>query len=595
MFSVQPRGGDALRALASITNIPGGGEFDTSSLTPHDSNGSALEKLEGFWVYEGIDYDPGSGLEEKDGSVAVTEKTITLNEKKIECLPKSIDFRPYSPIKALISQGFGYGAAVFQDASETNDLGILEFQTATSMPYGGNGFVCTTSGSTLALGFLGAEAKLDSYGAITNKDYSALTDSKEDGVINECSLTEVDYEISLDGDRLTLSCDGVSATYLQQESTLDTALLHRSIWLGEPLYEGDSLLDILGRSSRDLSGKGYEINCNLDDFLPACSVTDELTIETPGGSTLSAKLVNPYEKSVPFGFAIVCWYEYDKDKAGKLTIGRPSDYDWSHSSQEFGVTPYADVYNNYELPYEASQDSLCYKAGYGYRIQSVVFPGDGYDTGDTVLETEHSCEIRLEFNDNVLSSITVGDAVYLNAGLQDNIARDDLDELEPSVYREATVKRDEILDELKKAFAQAGIDAAVNEKTGEVVMDNSVLFATDSYELGDAGKEYLDRVFAAYASVILDEKYSAALKEVSFEGNTDSDGESEYNMRLSENRANAVMSYCSGVLDDGQRSVFDGLAVCRGYGESDLVYDENGYENKDASRRVAIKFFLEVN
>ncbi|MBQ9004152.1 MAG: OmpA family protein, partial [Eggerthellaceae bacterium] len=233
--------------------------------------------------------------------------------------------------------------------------------------------------------------------------------------------------------------------------------------------------------------------------------------------------------------------------------------------------------------------------GYGYRIQSVVFPGDGYDTGDTVLETEHSCEIRLEFNDNVLSSITVGDAVYLNAGLQDNIARDDLDELEPSVYREATVKRDEILDELKKAFAQAGIDAAVNEKTGEVVMDNSVLFATDSYELGDAGKEYLDRVFAAYASVILDEKYSAALKEVSFEGNTDSDGESEYNMRLSENRANAVMSYCSGVLDDGQRSVFDGLAVCRGYGESDLVYDENGYENKDASRRVAIKFFLEVN
>lgn len=570
---------------SEITNISGGGTFDTSSLTPRDSEQMPLTKLEGYWEYEGLAESELSETSDSDAYV-VTDKTITINDQKIECLPKTLDIRPYSPVKALITQGFGYGAAVFEEKYEDDDIGIHMIGTIASMPYAGNGFICAISGNTLALGFLDPNAEIDEYGTVTDM---------EDKALDECTLAEVDYEVSLDGDRLTLSYDGVSASYVQESSAPLMSTLHTGLLFGERLYEGDSLISILGYTARGLLGQGFDLDYDLDELLPTCSVSEEFTIKTPGGATLSAKLVNPYEKSVPAGFCEICWYEYDGNKAGGLTVGMPSTYEGLHTTQEFGITPYADVYNNYSLPYESSKDSLSYKGSYAGRILRITPLGDGYDTGDKVLETERSCDIRFGFDDNVLASLSVGDPAYLSAGLQDNIARDDLDELKPSVYREVTERRDEILDELKKSFKEAGLDAAINEKTGEVVMDNNVLFAVDSYDLGSEGKAYLDKVFLAYASVVLDDKYADSLKEVSFEGNTDSDGESEYNMRLSENRANTVMGYCASLLDSKQKAAFDKLAVSKGYGESDLVYNEEGHEDKAASRRVAIKFMMRVD
>lgn len=571
-----------------ITNIQEGGEFDNSTLTPHDSEEIPLSKLEGFWAYEGIAYD-GRLSDMTDGeSPVVTDKTMTLNEMLVECLPKSLDIRPYSPMKSLISQGFGYGAAVFEDATERDPAvaSIVALQTSANMPYSGNGFICVTDGKTLALGFLEVGAEMEEFGRIVNRDESEL---------DECSLTEVDYEMSVNGDRLTLSYGGVSATYVRQVSGL-LGMLHDSKWLfGEPLYEGSDPISLLTRSPKDLSETGYVFDFDLDAFLPSRGISDEFAIKTPGGTTMSAKLVNPYEKSVPAGYTKVCWYRYDSVESGNVTVGMPSSHEGLHLTQEFGVTPFADVYNTYEFPYELTEGSLFYKCGYiMHYIETFTPPEEGFDTGNLVLESGHSSEVRLEFEDNTLSAISVGDPVYLSAGMQANVSHDDLYDLQPSVYREVEERRDEILDGLKRAFEDAGLNAAINERTGEVALDNGVLFAKDSYELGDEGKEYLDGVFSAYASVVLDDRYAPSLKEVSFEGNTDSDGDSEYNMRLSELRAQAVMDYCSSILDDRQRAAFDGLAACRGYGESDLVYDESGHEDMDASRRVAIKFMLDV-
>lgn len=558
-----------------ITNIEEGGEFDSSKITPHENGEVTLEKIQGFWVYEGIVDELESASSIEGDPAVVTDKAITLNEEKIECLPKSFDIRPYSPMTSLYSQGFGYGAAVFESAED--DLLILpQMET---MPYAENGFICAINENTLALGFLNAEAAMDHFGRIADW---------EDNAINECSLTEVDYEISLDGNRLILAYDGVSASYVLYPTPWDQK---NGFSIYGTLYEGDDCIPILGMRPRGLLGKGFQLDCDMDEMLPSCSVSEEFTIKTPGGASIAAKVVNPYEKTVPFGYSEICWFEYEGNNAGELTLGmHPTE-----PSNEFGVAAYADIYNLYGIPYEAEQDLLWYKTGYFLPMLKNVNFNEGYDTGDLLLESERSCDLRLRFKDNVLSSISVSDPVYLNAGLQDNIAHDDLDDLEPSVYKEAAEQRDDILDQLKKAFEDTGVDVAINETTGEIVMDNNVLFATDSYELGAEGKAYLEKVFTAYSSVVLDEKYSGVLKEISFEGNTDSDGESGYNMMLSENRANAVMEYCSSLLDEKQGAVFKELAASRGYGESDLVYDENGYEDKDASRRVAIKFILNVD
>lgn len=572
---------------SALSNIKSGGEIDASPITPHDSTELPLDKLEGYWVHERYADSSDEGSSNADDSAAfdVTDGVIAFNEKHFECLPKSFDLRPYSPVRELITKGFGYGAADFEEVAENGELfEQVNFITSIS-PYGGIGFICTTDGKTLALGLLGDGSKMEEYGAITDDEENAL---------NECTFTEIDYDMSFDGVRLTLSYGDARATYVRQASSLHQ--MHSARFLfGEPLYEDGSIIKLLEFTPKSLTDDGYVFDCDLEEFLPSRSVSEEFAVKTPSGAMLEVKLVNPYEKPVPIGYTEICWYQYDGNKNDSITVGIPSQYEWSHSSQSFGVTPYADVYNYYELPYAMTKDSLSYRAGYIGPIRLITHYGEGFDTGERLLQSEHSSEIRLEFNDNVLCSISIGDPVYLNAGLQDNVAHDDLDDLKPSVYREVTEQRDEILDGLKRAFKDAGLDAAINESTGEVVMDNNVLFAKNSYELGDEGKEYLDGVFSAYASVVLDDKYSPSLKEISFEGNTDSDGDSEYNMRLSELRAQAVMEHCSGILDGKKKAAFDGLAVCRGYGESDLVYDEGGREDMDASRRVAIKFMLNVD
>lgn len=550
----------------------------------NDGGAPSLNDLEGQWICETISSEH---RDPKDSSsYVVTDKTMVLGEKKVECLPKSIDIRPYSPVSVLFSQGFGYGAALFSDATEPDETGIVRIEMSASLPYGGNGFVCAANGSTLALGFLGPDNKMEHNGVVTDKEGNA---------VSECELTELDYEASFDGDRLTITCGDASATYVRDDFALSR--FHDGMLFGVSLYDGDKQVDPLHyQNLKKLSEAGYDVKCNMNEMLPSLESSKEFKMTAPGGSVFTAKVFNPYEKKVPLWNLPVSWCQFEGD-GGNLTVGMgtKSSLDLG-MTQVFGTSPYSQVYNYYPLPYESSKDYLCYKTGeVAVIITSITALGEGFDTGDRLVESEHSCDVRLGFKDGILCSFTKEDTAYTAAGLQDNLERDDLAELEPSVYRDVEEQRDEILSELKKAFKKAGLTAAINENTGEVTMDNNVLFASGSYELGSEGKAYLDKVFAAYASVVLNDKFSAALKSISFEGNTDSDGSSELNMRLSENRAREVMEYCSNLLDAKQKAVFDELAVCRGYGESDLVYDEQGREDKDASRRVAIKFMMKVD
>ena len=66
-----------------ITNIEEGGEFDSSKITAHESGEVTLEKIEGFWVYEGIADEPESARSIEGDSAVVTDKAITLNDEKI--------------------------------------------------------------------------------------------------------------------------------------------------------------------------------------------------------------------------------------------------------------------------------------------------------------------------------------------------------------------------------------------------------------------------------------------------------------------------------------------------------------------------------
>lgn len=147
-----------------------------------------------------------------------------------------------------------------------------------------------------------------------------------------------------------------------------------------------------------------------------------------------------------------------------------------------------------------------------------------------------------------------------------------------------------IMSEVEKGLADAGINAEVDQTTGQVNLDSSILFALDDATLSEEGKSYLDGFLDVYTSVLMSDTYKNSIAKIKVEGYTDSSGSADHNQTLSEQRAASVADYCISKVPD-----IASIIETKGCGNSNLVYDENGNENADASRRVAFKFALNVN
>lgn len=70
-------------------------------------------------------------------------------------------------------------------------------------------------------------------------------------------------------------------------------------------------------------------------------------------------------------------------------------------------------------------------------------------------------------------------------------------------------------------------------------------------------------------------------REIVVEGHTDNAGESKYNQKLSENRANSVARYLQ------EKGLGDKLSY-RGYGKDKPLFDNATHEGRRKNRRVEI-------
>jgi outer membrane protein OmpA-like peptidoglycan-associated protein len=109
---------------------------------------------------------------------------------------------------------------------------------------------------------------------------------------------------------------------------------------------------------------------------------------------------------------------------------------------------------------------------------------------------------------------------------------------------------------------------------GLIVNMSDVLFETGRYELKPGAREKLAKV----AGIIL--AHSGLKIEV--EGHTDSVGGDEYNMKLSENRANAVRMY---LLEQGLNN---GSITAKGFGKTTPVADNSTAAGRQRNRRVEL-------
>ena len=150
----------------------------------------------------------------------------------------------------------------------------------------------------------------------------------------------------------------------------------------------------------------------------------------------------------------------------------------------------------------------------------------------------------------------------------------------------------------KKIDNIIGVKADVIEALQKEFSKNnaSVLFDYDQSELTDSGKEELAEILPIYCKVLLQDEYKKYLAEIIIDGYTDTDGDYSYNLELSQKRSLAVAQYLTEIrenfLDADQISDLQSYLTVNGHSMANPVLDADGNVDKDASRRVEVKFRL---
>ncbi len=131
----------------------------------------------------------------------------------------------------------------------------------------------------------------------------------------------------------------------------------------------------------------------------------------------------------------------------------------------------------------------------------------------------------------------------------------------------------------------------IDKKSGSLKLASNVLFDKGEATLKEAAKATLRKVFEEYIVTLMeDPRIRPYLKRIVIEGHTDSDGGYLYNLRLSQQRALAVMNYLL-TLPVAKKYDLKPLMSASGRSYVDRIM-RNGKEDKEASRRIEIKFML---
>jgi len=138
---------------------------------------------------------------------------------------------------------------------------------------------------------------------------------------------------------------------------------------------------------------------------------------------------------------------------------------------------------------------------------------------------------------------------------------------------------------------ELGSNINIDKNSGSLRLASNILFDKGSAVLKDEAKTELKRSFEEYiGALVTNPKIKPHLDRIIIEGHTDSDGGYLYNLDLSQKRAFAVMNFLL-TLDFAKENNIKPLMIASGRAYLDAV-KVDGIEDKDASRRIEIKFRL---
>lgn len=170
-----------------------------------------------------------------------------------------------------------------------------------------------------------------------------------------------------------------------------------------------------------------------------------------------------------------------------------------------------------------------------------------------------------------------------------------LTEQQAQIDRIIGVKAD-VVAELQKEFENNNVAVNIDARTGALTLDANVMFEYDKADLTKEGKKALRSVLPIYCRVLLEEKYMQYLAEIIIDGYTDTDGDYAYNLYLSQQRSLAVAEYLIEIqgefLNKEEIAHLEQYLTVNGHSKADPILDAEGKVDKDASRRVEVKFRL---
>ncbi|MFL0194056.1 OmpA family protein [Clostridium sp. WILCCON 0269] len=156
--------------------------------------------------------------------------------------------------------------------------------------------------------------------------------------------------------------------------------------------------------------------------------------------------------------------------------------------------------------------------------------------------------------------------------------------------------RQSIIEDIRKSFKSAGLNINIDKNTGDIVFSSDVLFEFNKADIRPEFKASLDKFIPQYINVLTSPKYISSVSEIVVEGHTDDVGDYNYNMDLSQKRANSIVSYILNNnfknLDSYSKKTLKNIITANGKSDSDLIKNSDGSINQEKSRRVIFKFRL---
>ena len=117
----------------------------------------------------------------------------------------------------------------------------------------------------------------------------------------------------------------------------------------------------------------------------------------------------------------------------------------------------------------------------------------------------------------------------------------------------------------------------------------STLFAYDQAVLQTKFQDILKDFFPRYLKLISSNQYKDNIEEIRIEGHTDSQGSYEYNMKLSQDRTRSVLNFCLQMVTPIDKEWTIARITANGLSSSHLIYNLDGTENRELSRRVEFR------